>query len=153
MWNMLEKIDREIIAKIRVAFPVVSRLALFVVFFGFGILKLFDASPANPLVASLLEKTLPFISFGQFIIILGVVEMVIGICFLIPHLERLAILLLAPHMITTAMPLFLLPAIAWVSFPIPTLEGQYIIKNLVIIALAMGIASQLKPWQFTKKSL
>ncbi len=147
---MLEKIDREIIHKIRAAFPVVSRLALFVVFFGFGILKLFNASPANPLVESLLHRTLPFIGFHEFIIGLGIFEMLIGISFAIPHLERLAILLLVPHMITTAMPLFLLPTVAWVSFPIPTLEGQYIIKNLVIIALAMGIASQLKPWHFKK---
>lgn len=147
---MLEKIDRQIIAKISAAFPFVARFALFTVFFGFGILKLFDASPANPLVENLLHTTLPFIGFNEFIIGLGIFEMLIGISFAIPRLERLAILLLVPHMITTAMPLFLLPAIAWSSFAVPTLEGQYIIKNLVIIALAMGIASQLKPWHFKK---
>ena len=151
MWQMLENIDRKIIAKISAAFPVCARLALFIVFFGFGILKLFDASPANPLVESLLKETLPFLTFGQFIVILGIWEMAIGLSFLIPRLERLAILLLVPHMFTTAMPLILLPEIAWVNFPIPTLEGQYIIKNLVIIALAMGIASQLKPWNFSSK--
>ncbi|MEK7097568.1 MAG: hypothetical protein AAB906_01855 [Patescibacteria group bacterium] len=150
MASFLEKIDRQIITKISAAFPIASRLALFIVFFDFGALKLFDSSPANPLVDSLLKETLPFLTFGQFIIILGVWEMAIGLAFLIPHLERLAILLLAPHMFTTAMPLFLLPTIAWSSFGVPTLEGQYIIKNLVIIALAMGIASQLKPWNFKK---
>lgn len=148
--ELLERIDQQIISKIRAIFPAFSRFALFVVFFGFGILKLFDASPANPLVEDLLHKTLPFIGFHEFIIGLGIVEMLIGICFLLPHLERLAILLLVPHMVTTVMPLFLLPQITWNPFPVPTLEGQYIIKNLVIIALAMGIASQLKPWQFKK---
>ncbi|MEK7641086.1 MAG: hypothetical protein AAB389_03775 [Patescibacteria group bacterium] len=150
MASFLEKIDRQIISKIQLVFPAFSRLALFVVFFGFGILKLFDSSPANPLVENLLNKTMPFISFSQFIIGLGIFEMLIGISFIIPHLERLAILLLVPHMMTTAMPLILLPAIAWSSFAVPTLEGQYIIKNLIIIALAMGIASQLKPWKFKK---
>lgn len=148
--GFLEKIDNQIISKIRIIFPVFSRFSLFVIFFGFGILKLFDSSPANPLVENLLHTTLPFISFNQFIIGLGIFEMLIGISFAIPRLERLAILLLVPHMITTAMPLFLLPEIAWQPFPIPTLEGQYMIKNLVIIALAMGIASQLKPWNFKK---
>ncbi|MDO8466833.1 MAG: hypothetical protein Q7S83_01695 [bacterium] len=148
--HFLEKLDRQIISKISAAFPFVARLALFVVFFGFGALKLFDASPANPLVENLLHNTLPFIGFNEFIIGLGIFEMLIGICFAIPRLERLAILLLVPHMITTGMPLFLLPEIAWSSFLVPTLEGQYIIKNLVIIALAMGIASQLKPIHFKK---
>ncbi|TSC83171.1 MAG: hypothetical protein G01um101419_178 [Parcubacteria group bacterium Gr01-1014_19] len=150
MMSFLEKVDKEVIHKISAAFPTCSRLALFVVFFGFGVLKLFDASPANPLVENLLQKTLPFLTFNQFIIILGVWEMMIGVAFLIPHLERLAIFLLVPHMITTVMPLILLPTVTWNPFPVPTLEGQYIIKNLVIIALAMGIASQLKPWQFKK---
>ena len=77
--------------------------------------------------------------------------MIIGICFLVPNLERLAIFLLIPHMVMTSLPLFLLPSIAWQTFFVPTLEGQYIIKNLVIIALAIGIAAQLKP--MTEKSL
>jgi hypothetical protein len=41
----------------------------------------------------------------------------------------------------------LLPAVTWQSFFVPTLEGQYIIKNLVIIALAIALASHLEPLQ------
>jgi hypothetical protein len=48
-------------------------------------------------------------------------------------------------MITTFMPLFLLTEETWSGFLIPTLEGQYIIKNLVVIAAAMGIAAHLEP--------
>ena len=107
-------------------------------------MKLIDASPANPLVESLLNKTLPFISFNQFIIFLGLWEMVIAITFLIPKLERIAIIILALHMITTFMPLFLLPIISWNRFFVPTLEGQYMIKNLITIALAINIVSQAK---------
>lgn len=76
--------------------------------------------------------------------------MIIGITFLIPRFERLAIALLIPHMIMTTMPLFLLPAITWLSFMTPTLEGQYIIKNLVIIALAIGVAAHLTPMSHEK---
>ena len=49
-------------------------------------------------------------------------------------------------MITTAGPLVLLPSETWQSFFVPTLEGQYIIKNLVIIAAAIGIAAHLHPF-------
>ena len=53
-------------------------------------------------------------------------------------------------MITTFGPLVLLPTETWDGFMIPTLTGQYIIKNVVIIAIAMGIAARLHPIQ--KKS-
>ncbi len=127
----------------RIALPL-SRISIFIIYFWFGFLKLIDSSPANPLVESLLNQTLPFISFSQFIIFLGIWEMVIGVIFLIPKLEKAAIIILALHMATTFMPLFLLPAIAWKSFLVPTLEGQYMIKNLITIALAINIVSQAK---------
>lgn len=122
-----------------------SRFSLFVVFFWFGALKLFGTSPANPLVENLLKKTLPFMTFDTFIILLGIAEMIIGLSFLVKGFERLAILLLIPHMFTTAMPLILLPSISWQGFLTPTLEGQYIIKNLLIIALGLVISSNLIP--------
>jgi hypothetical protein len=43
------------------------------------------------------------------------------------------------------LPLFFLPEVSWQSAFVPTLTGQYIIKNVVIIALAMGIAAHLHP--------
>lgn len=139
----LDKIIIEVLKKLSVP---TARIAIFIVFFWFGILKVFGLSPANPLVKILMESTLPFMSFEQFIIGFGLYEMVIGLAFLIPNLERLAIALLVPHMITTFLPLVLLPQVTWSSFFVPTLEGQYIIKNLVIIALAMALASNLKPF-------
>lgn len=116
-----------------------ARVAIFVVFFWFGLLKLFGQSPANGLVQQLLEHTLPFINFQQFIVFFGILEMVIGVVFLIPRLERVAIVLLIPHMFTTFLPLVLLPGVTWQAPFVPTLEGQYIIKNLIIIALSISI--------------
>jgi uncharacterized membrane protein YkgB len=58
---------------------------------------------------------------------------------------RLAIPLLFVHMITTAGPLVFLPTESWQAFLVPTLVGQYIIKNLVIIAAAVGIAAHVRP--------
>lgn len=143
----LARVDGAIIKWLREIYMPLGRVAIFVVFFWFGILKVFGFSPANPLVSALLEKTLPFITFDQFIVLFGIYEMLIGIVFLIPKAERVAIALLIPHMITTVLPLILLPAVTWQGFFIPTLEGQYIIKNIVIIALALSLAAQLSPFQ------
>lgn len=144
---MISKIDVHIIAWLRrYSFPL-ARVSLFVVFVWFGALKIAHTSPANPLVEELLSRTLPFLTFEKFILFFGIYEMLIGITFLVPKLERVAIALLIPHMITTVLPLILLPQITWQGFLTPTLEGQYIIKNCVIVALAFSIAARLQPMQ------
>ncbi len=146
MAEFFASIDRRIIYTLRVVSVPMARVSLFVVFFWFGILKMLHTSPANPLVEELLERTLPFISFNEFIIFFSLFEMLIGFVFLVPRWERLAIALLVPHMITTSLPLIFLPAITWQGYLTPTLEGQYIIKNLVIIALVLGLAARLEPF-------
>ncbi len=122
-----------------------SRFALFLVYAWFGLLKIIGVSPASPIVADLLSRTLPFISFSQFIILFGIYEVLIGILFLIPKLNRVAIFFLTPHIIMTTGPIFLLPAMIWSDWFVPTLEGQYIIKNILIVALAIHILSNKKP--------
>ncbi len=141
----LATIDNRLIAFFKKLHHPLVRLALFVVYFWFGILKVLYESPANPLVEKLLQKTLPFITFDVFIVLLGCFEILIGILFIIPRAERVVLPLLAVHMITTLMPLILLPSVTWVSPFVPTLEGQYIIKNILIIALAISIAAHMKP--------
>lgn len=115
-----------------------GHIALFIVFVWFGSLKLFGLSPAGPLVTDLFNSTLGIflpITADTFIIIFGAFEVLIGILFVIPRMDKIAISLLIPHMITTVMPLFLSSQITWSGFLTPTLEGQYIIKNVIIIAL------------------
>ena len=128
----------------RVSVPV-ARFGLFVIFFWFGFLKVIGLSPASELVRNLFEQTIPFISFGTFFIAFGILECLIGILFIIRGFERVVIPLLFLHMIATFGPLFFLPQETWSGFLVPTLEGQYIIKNLAIIATAIGIASHLHP--------
>lgn len=126
-----------------------AHFALFVVFVWFGALKLFEGlSPANPLVAELFGKTLgqllPILSFPTFMVFFGIFEILIGLLFIIPRMEKVALSLLILHMLTTMMPLFFLPEMAWQQFLVPTLEGQYIIKNIVIVALAAFLFADLK---------
>lgn len=145
MRALLIKFDNWFIHALRVISMPFARFALFVVFFWFGLLKILGTSPANPMVADLMHTTLPFMTWETFIIFFSIYEMIIGIAFLLPRAERVAIALLIPHMIMTALPLIFLPEMTWQGFLTPTLEGQYIIKNLVIVAVAMGIAAHLNP--------
>jgi uncharacterized membrane protein YkgB len=122
-----------------------ARFALFIVFFWFGFLKVLGLSPAGPLVHSLFDQTINFMAFNTFYMLFALFECLIGILFLIKGAERIVLPLLLFHMGTTALPLFYLPHTTWQSFMVPTLEGQYIIKNLVIIATAIGLVSHLHP--------
>ncbi|MEJ0002160.1 MAG: hypothetical protein WDN09_03245 [bacterium] len=105
----LENCDYKAIMWARRILPGFARFAIFLVYFWFGILKVIGLSPASPLVAALLAKTMPFISPDAFVVAFGAIEVVIGLLFVIPKLERLAIFALILHLITT-IPAALLPA-------------------------------------------
>lgn len=113
-----------------------GRAALFIVYFWFGLIKIFGVSAVNPLVKNLLVATLPFIPFEIFIVILGGAEMIIGFLWLWPKMTKTAGTLLSLHIFITFVPLILLPAATWQYFLVPTLEGQFIIKNILIVAVA-----------------
>lgn len=134
----------------RKAFLPSARVALFVIFAWFGALKVFGLSPATPLVEALHAQTIPFIPFDEFYMAFGVYEVVIGLTFIIKGFERAAIALLLPHMVSTALPLALTPDMVWQGWFVPTLEGQYIIKNTVLVSAAIGIASHLTPIRRSK---
>lgn len=142
---MFSSLDTRIIHFFRRISMPAARVGLFVVFFWFGALKVVGLSPATPLVHDLFAQIMPHVDFGSFLVAFGLFECLIGIFFLIRGAERIVIPLLFVHMLTTVMPLFLLSSETWAGFLVPTLEGQYIIKNLVIIAAAIGIAAHLHP--------
>jgi len=76
---------------------------------------------------------------------LGWWEVVIGLCLLYRPLIRIALFLMAVQMVGTFLPLILLTQITWGSMPFTlTLEGQYIIKNIVLIGAAMVIGSHVR---------
>ncbi|MGV8142109.1 MAG: hypothetical protein ACP5NS_00565 [Candidatus Pacearchaeota archaeon] len=118
------------------------RFSVAIIFIWFGFLKVIDYSPATEIV----KQTVYWFNPGWFIPFLGWWEVVIGLCFLSRRLLRVGIALLVPQMLGTFLPLILLPEITFQtgSFLLPTLEGQYIIKNLVIIAAAMVIGATVR---------
>ena len=118
------------------------RLAIGVVFIWFGALKTIgDLSPAYDLVA----KTVYWLTPELIVPLLGLWEVAIGVAFIFTPLTRIAILLLALQMPGTFLPLILLPEVCFNVFPFGlTLEGQYIVKNLVIIGSALVIGSRVQ---------
>jgi uncharacterized membrane protein YkgB len=123
-----------------ISFVWLNRIALFVVFFWFGFLKIIGLSPAKDIVTHLHHQTIePFITASYFIPLLGLVECLIGILWLIPKFTKLTFIIFCLQMFTTFLPLILLPSDTWQSDFALTLAGQYIIKNVVLIASAYTI--------------
>ncbi len=117
------------------------RLALGVIFVWFGTLKLFAAGPADDLV----RRTVYWVSPDVFLPVLGVWEIAIGVCFFFGPLIRLGLLLLAFQLPGTFLPLILLPEVCFVRAPfILTMEGQYIVKNLLIIGGALVVGGSMR---------
>lgn len=116
------------------------RLPLFIIFFWFGLLKVIELSPARQLIIDTVFW-MPFLSAEAWVIVIGYWEMLIAIFFLSKRTTFLAMILLFLQMSGTFMPLILLPDITFQSSNplLPTLEGQYIIKNIIIITAALVI--------------
>lgn len=114
------------------------RISFGVIFIWFGILKPFGLSSAE----GLLKATVVWLPLGSpdlWLVVIGWWEVVIGITFLFRRTTRIAIALLFLQMFGTFMPLLLLPEVTYQhgNILMPTLEGQYIIKNLMIISAAL----------------
>ncbi|MBK8946694.1 MAG: DoxX family membrane protein [Ignavibacteriae bacterium] len=129
------------------------RISVGIIFFWFGILKFFPGlSPAQELAV----RTIDQISFGiissEFsIIILALWEVLIGIGLLTGFALRFTLLLLFLQMLGTLTPIFFFPNEVFTKIPYaPTLEGQYIIKNLVIISAGIVLGSNVKRKLFFK---
>ena len=118
------------------------RIGLGVVFLWFGALKLIPGlSPAEELV----RNTIYFVEPARFQPFLAVWEMAIGMGLLIGKHLRITLLLLFLQIPGTALPLLILPDVVWTVFPYGlTLEGQYIVKNLVIIGSAIVIGGTVR---------
>lgn len=145
MRRHLEALDLRVIAFLRRTFVPVARISLCVVFFWFGLIKILGLSPASPLAEALTAKTIGLQYFDPLFLALSVLECIIGVLFLVPKATRVVIPLLLVHMAVVCSPLVLVPEMTWQSWFVPTLEGQYIIKNAAVVALALGIAAHTTP--------
>jgi uncharacterized membrane protein YphA (DoxX/SURF4 family) len=123
------------------------RLSVGIVYLWFGALKFFPGySPAMELATRTIGVlTGGFVPTDVSLFILACMETLIGIGLLLGIFLRATLLLLFLQMIGTIMPVFLFPDEIFTRIPIaPTLEGQYIIKNLVIISAGLVIGATVR---------
>jgi uncharacterized membrane protein YkgB len=140
--SRFDQIDRQITFWMARYGLVVMRVGLGIVFFWFGALKLVPGlSPAEELV----RNTTYFVNPDWFIPVLALWEMAIGVGLMVGKFMRLTLLLLFLQMPGTALPLVVLPEAVWTQFPYGlTMEGQYIIKNLVLIGAGLVLGGTVR---------
>jgi len=125
------------------------RLSIGLVFFWFGFLKFFGgASPAEALAQDTMYILfLGLIPKSTLLLILAVWESVIGLGFLTGKYLKYIIPIMLLQMFGTFTPLLFFPDLSFTAVPYaPTLEGQYIIKNLVLVTGALVV------WRETLKN-
>ncbi len=143
MVSKLKQIDQAIIKYMKAWGNPALRISFAIIFFWFGILKPFGLSAAIPLVKATVVW-LPFIEPDVWVHVIGWWEVTIGILFLFKKATRIAIGLLFLQMTGTFMPLVFLPEVVYQNHNVllPTMEGQYIIKNLMIISAALVVGGK-----------
>jgi len=137
-----DKFDKKVIGFLKKEGLVFLRYSLAIIFIWFGILKPLGLSPASALVAN----TVYWFDSSWFVPFLGWWEVAIGISLLYKPFIRTGLILMTFQMAGTFLPLIFLPEVVYAGV-IPfalTLEGQYIIKNIVLIAAGMVIGSHVR---------
>lgn len=123
------------------------RISVGIVFLWFGVLKFFpDVSPAQGIASRTIETlTLGVVQPELSVPVLAAIETLIGLGLITGKFIRATLALLAFQMLGTITPLFIFPEETFRVFPIvPTLEGQYIIKNLVLVSAGLVIGATVR---------
>ncbi len=141
VFSQLDRLDALVVDFLKGYGMTALRLSLGIVFFWFGFLKIVGVSSA----AQLVTQTVFWWDASWFLPLLGFGECIIGLCFFYKPLVRVALILMAMQMIGTFFPFVVLPDTTMQSgILVPTMEGQYILKNIVLIAGAMVVGAQTR---------
>lgn len=145
--SALNKIDTKVTSWMDRNGLFLLRISMGIVFVWFGVLKFF---PGVSAAQDLAIRTIEMLTFGlvpEVLIINGLAlwEVLIGVGLIWGKYMKATLLLLFLQMIGTFTPVFLFPSEVFNHIPFaPTLEGQYIIKNIVIISAAMVLWGRLR---------
>lgn len=145
--SALESTDRRVTKWMADHAVTLTRVALGVLFLWFGFLKYFPGVSSEENIAT---RTMAAITFGLLQPsvsrpLLATWECVIGLGLLTGRMLRITLLLLFVQMLGTLLPLVIFPHDTFAIFPIvPTLQGQFIMKNLVLIAAGIFVGSTVR---------
>jgi uncharacterized membrane protein YphA (DoxX/SURF4 family) len=130
----------------------ILRVSVGAIFLAFGVLKLFPGvSPAQ----SLVEATTEIITFGLIagpvaLVVVAVLECVIGLLLISGRALRAGVYLLGVQLIGILSPLVLLPGRLFAGpHGAPTLEGQYVLKDFIIVGAALVLAATTRGARLT----
>lgn len=146
MRELWDRVDRRMVWFMTAFGTRILRVCLGVVFVWFGLLKVIGKSP----VAALVAQTVYWVPPEAFVPFLGMWEMAVGIGLLWARVMRLTLLLFWLQMAGTFLVLVLRPDIAFQEGNplLLTTEGEFVIKNLVLIAAGLvvgGTVRKLEP--------
>lgn len=144
---LYDRIDRRITGFMAAYGILFLRISLGINFLWFGLLKFVPGlSPAQDLATNTIEKlTFGIVEPSASIYILATWETLIGLALITGVFLRATLFLLFVQMLGTLTPMVLFPDETFVRFPYaPTLEGQYVIKNLVLISAALVVGSTVR---------
>ncbi len=148
MKDLLSKIDRRIEHWLYVFGHSTHGFTLGCVFIWFGSLKVAGQKTATSIIA----ETIYFGDPEVVVPALGVWEILIGVTLIFHKLHRVALVLLLIRLPGTLLALVLKTDACFVSVPlVPTIAGQYIIKDLMLLSAAavMGGYVSHKPHRMT----
>jgi uncharacterized membrane protein YkgB len=141
-WRWLERLDQRILGLLERLAPPLLRLSLGAVFIWFGILKIVGESPVGKLVAD----TVYWLDPAWFVPVLGVFEVLVGVGLLLGRGLRLVLVLFALQMVGTFLVLVIQPDVAFQHGNplLLTTEGEFVVKNLVLLSAGLMIGSRLQ---------
>lgn len=153
--STFDRVDRRVTAFMARQGIRFLRISLGLTFFWFGFLKFFPGlSPAQALATATIEKlTFGLVPPAVSIIVLATWETLIGLGLMFGIALRTTLFLLFTQMLGTMTPLLLFPDACFTHVPFaPTLEGQYIIKNLVLISAGLVVGATVRGGRLTSET-
>lgn len=141
-WSWIDRVDRVVVPFLRKSAVPVLRVCLGAVFIWFGALKVFGVSPVSDFVA----RTVYWVDPDVFVPALGVFEMTVGTLLLLGRALRLTLLLLVIQLAGTFVTFLVLPDVTFRDGNplLLTVEGEFVVKNLVLIAAALVVGTTVK---------
>ena len=116
--------------------------SLSLTFFWFGVLKVMGMSP----VVGLLEHSFSFLAKQPYLGLLGAFEVMIAFGLLIPRVRKLTITLTIMHLFGTISVVCIAPNLLFAPyFPVLTMEGEFILKNFVLISACLILLFRQRP--------
>ncbi len=142
MRQRVREFDKRMVAFMNAYGVPMLRLSLAIVFIWFGMLKVIGKSPVHDLVA----RTVYWVNPELFVPILGGWEILVGVGLLFAVALRVTLFLFWMQLAGTFLVLVVRPDIAFQqgNFLLLTTEGEFVIKNLVLIAAGLVVGGTLR---------